>query len=98
MPGVIGSLILLIAGAIARYAYSDSVIRWTASDESHALRVDTIGSILIIAGLVALVLSVAYAFMREHTSIIEEESVIVDDAPDVLPPKKVVKKSNTKKS
>lgn len=93
MPGLIGSLLLLISGAVARYAYSESVIRWTTGDEAHSLRVDTIGLILIVAGLVALVLSIAYAFMDDRETLVEEENVVVDDVPEVLPPKTAVKRS-----
>jgi hypothetical protein len=83
MPGLIGSLFLLIVGAITKYAYSDEVLTWTASDEKHSLQLETVGNILLIAGLIALVLSVAYAFMSRYEYVEEEEAVF--EEPEVLP-------------
>lgn len=82
MPGLIGSLVLLIVGAIARYAYSDEVWTWTAGGERNSLQVDTIGSILLIAGLIGLLLSMAYGFMGRGRPIIEEKIVYKDDYKD----------------
>lgn len=83
MPGLIGSLVLLIAGAVAKYAYSEDVWTWTLSGETHSLQVETVGNILLIAGLVALLLSMAYAFLGRHEYVEEEEAVYED--PEVLP-------------
>jgi hypothetical protein len=88
MPGLVGSLLLLIVGAITKYAYSDDVWTWTMSGERQTLQVETVGNILLIAGLIALVLSVAYAFLARD-SYIEEDHVYEDDV-DVLPPRTVV--------
>ena len=88
MPGLIGSLMLLIVGAITKYAYSDSVWTWKSGGENHSLQVETVGNILLIAGLIALVLSVAYAFMARH-SYVEEEAAVYED-PDVSPRRRTV--------
>lgn len=88
MPGLIGSLVLLIVGAITKYAYSDEVWTWNSGGEAHSLQVETVGNILLIAGLVALVLSVAYAFMARSGYVEEEEDVYED--PDDLPRRTVV--------
>lgn len=92
MPGMIGSLFLIIIGAIAKFAYSDSVWTWTSGGHTHSLRVDTIGMILIFAGLIAFLLSVAYNFMARNDTLVEEKDVVVDDDP-ILPPKTISKRS-----
>lgn len=69
MPGVIGSLILVIVGAVARYAYSDSVVSWTIGDNVQSLEVDTVGMILFVAGIVGLVLAVLWAFSKKEERV-----------------------------
>lgn len=71
MPGAVSSLLLIIIGAIAKYAYSDTTWSWTASGHDHSLQVDTVGMILIVAGIIALFLSILWAFLH-RTPIIEE--------------------------
>jgi hypothetical protein len=81
MPGLIGSLLLLISGAIAKYAYSDSVWSWTSGGHSHSLQIDTIGTILLLAGIVALVFSTAWSFMSRKEVEEKAEEVVEDDVP-----------------
>jgi hypothetical protein len=85
MPGLVGSLLLLVVGAITKYAYSDDVWTWTMDGERQTFQVETVGNILLIAGLVALVLSVAYAFVQRNYYV--EEEVVYDDydEPEILP-------------
>ena len=64
MPGAISSLILIIVGSIARYAYSDSVYKWHTGSQVHSLQIDTIGLILLLAGVVGLLLSVLWSLLR----------------------------------
>lgn len=58
MPGIFGSIFLVVVGAITRYAYSDSVWQWHSGGHSHSVQLDTVGLILIWAGLVGLLLSI----------------------------------------
>lgn len=93
MPGIISSVILFVSGAIAYFAYSDSVWTWTSGGEAHSLHVDTIGMILMAVGLVTLLLSVAYNFMSVSPVDEEEHDVIVTKKPGQEPKKIVRKKS-----
>lgn len=63
MPGVISSISLIVIGAVTRYAYSDSVWRWHSGGQTHSLQLDTVGLILLWAGVVGLLLSIALSFM-----------------------------------
>jgi lysylphosphatidylglycerol synthetase-like protein (DUF2156 family) len=95
MPGVVSSLILIIVGAVAKYAYSDSVWSWTSGGQHHSLRVDTVGMILMLAGLAALFLSIVWGFLSTTDSVVEEEEVVVKKA-DKAPVK--AKKRTRRKS
>lgn len=97
MPGVISSLILFIVGAIARFAYSDSVWSWTSGGHSHSVRVDTVGMILMFAGAVALLLSIAWSFYKPSESFEKEETVAVQEDP-YEPPVKAKKNTRSRKS
>lgn len=77
MPGVVGSLLLIIVGAVARYAYSDSVVSWTVGDNVQSLEVDTVGMIILLAGAVGLVLSVFWAFSSGGGDDEVEPTVVV---------------------
>jgi nitrate reductase gamma subunit len=87
MPGIVSSIFLVVVGAITRYAYSDSVWRWHSGGTSHSLRLDTIGGILIIAGVVLFLLSLAYNFIFLSTDdeAVDEYDTVVDRRPDDEP-------------
>ena len=70
MPGAISSLVLIIVGSIARYAYSDSVYKWHTGSQVHSLQIDTIGLILLLAGVVGLLLSVLWSLLRPKYSVV----------------------------
>ena len=93
MPGVISSILLIVVGAIARYAYSDEVWRWTTGDETHSLRVDTVGMILLFAGIIGLMLSAAWSFYYPRAYHEEEEHYDTYDDDDLVDrPKRVTRR------
>ncbi len=70
-PIPIGTSIVLIAlGAIFRFALTESTL--------GPVRLDTLGSILIIVGIVGLVLSIVFAFLLSDR---RREREVVDEVP-----------------
>lgn len=95
MPGIISSILLFVAGAIAYFACPGSVWSWTMDGSTHSVRIDTVGLILMFAGGVTLFLSVAYNFMK-ITPTEEEYDEVVSKVPGEEP-KKAVRKHRRRK-
>lgn len=97
MPGIVSSILLFISGAVAYFAYSDSVWTWTSGGDTHSIHVDTVGVIFMVAGVIALLLSAAYNFMQVDP--IEEVGYdeVVTKVSDEEPVKTVRKSRKTTK-
>lgn len=92
MPGIISSVILFIAGAIAKFAYSDSVWTWHSGGQAHSLQVDTIGVILMIAALGLFVVSAAWNFLWFAPTEETERDEIITQLPGAEPVRTVRRK------